>query len=68
LSPTICATPAPWRVRIYIHPHLLETFTAGTFSGYLASAQKPKGDLLEPDERSLLAFLRVLLAQEYGRP
>jgi len=51
----------------YIHPHLLETFTAGTFSGYLDSAQKPKGDLLEPDERSLLAFLRVLLAQEYDR-
>ena len=49
----------------YIHPHLLDTFTAGRFAGYLTSSRQRKRDLLEPDEKSLLAFLRVLLAHEY---
>jgi len=49
----------------YIHPHLLETFTAATFAGYLKSSRARKRELLEPDEQSLLGFLRVLLAHEY---
>jgi len=50
----------------YIHPHLLDTVTAGTFTGYLNVARRRQRDLLEPDEQSLLGFLRVLLAHEYG--
>jgi len=49
----------------YIHPHLLDTFTAGTFAGYLATARAKRRELLAADEQSLLAFLRVLLAHEY---
>ncbi|MFN2518985.1 MAG: DNA topoisomerase IB [Jatrophihabitantaceae bacterium] len=51
----------------YIHPHLLETFAAGTFAGYLRSARSRGCDLLAPDEQSLLGFLRVLLTHEYER-
>jgi DNA topoisomerase-1 len=49
----------------YIHPHLLDTVTAGTFVGYLNMARAKRLDLLEADEQCLLAFLRVLLAHEY---
>jgi DNA topoisomerase I len=49
----------------YIHPHLLQTFTAGTFGDYLKAARRRPRPLLDPDEQSLLAFLRVLLAHEY---
>jgi DNA topoisomerase I len=49
----------------YIHPHLLQTFTAGTFGDYLKVARRRPQPLLEPDEQSLRAFLRVLLAHEY---
>jgi len=51
----------------YIHPHLLDTFTAGTFAGYLATARPKRRELLAADEQSLLAFLGVLLAHEYDR-
>jgi DNA topoisomerase I len=49
----------------YIHPHLLQTFTAGTFDDYLKAARRRPNPLLETDEQSLQAFLRVLLAHEY---
>jgi DNA topoisomerase IB len=51
----------------YIHPHLPDAFTAGTFDSHLKSTRAGKRELLEPDERSLLGFLRVLLAREYDK-
>jgi DNA topoisomerase-1 len=51
----------------YIHPHLLDTFTAGTFDGYLKATRPRQRELLESDERALLGFLRVLLAHEYDK-
>ncbi|MDQ2748598.1 MAG: DNA topoisomerase IB [Actinomycetota bacterium] len=51
----------------YIHPHLLDTFTAETFEGYLKASRPRKRELLEPDEQALLGFLRVLLAHEYDK-
>ena len=49
----------------YIHPHLLQTFTAGTFGDYLKTARRRARPQLDADEQSLLAFLRVLLTHEY---
>ena len=51
---------------LYIHPHLLDTFTAGTFDGYVKTSRPRRRELLEPDEQALLGFLRVLLAHEYA--
>lgn len=51
----------------YIHPHLLDTFTAGTFDSYVKATRPRKRELLEADEQSLLGFLRVLLAHEYDK-
>jgi DNA topoisomerase-1 len=49
----------------YVHPHVLETFTAGTFGDYLRAARRRARPLLDEDEQRLLGFLRVLLAHEY---
>lgn len=51
----------------YVHPHLLETFAAGTFADHLEQARPSRRSLLTPDERQLTGFLQVLLAAEYGR-
>jgi DNA topoisomerase-1 len=51
----------------YVHPHVLETFTAGTFDDYLGKARRVRTPLLHAEERRLAGFLEVLLAAEYGR-
>jgi DNA topoisomerase-1 len=51
----------------YVHPHVLETFTAGTFDDYLGEARRVRTPLLHAEERRLAGFLEVLLAAEYGR-
>ena len=51
----------------YIHPHVLQTFAAGTFADYLEQAKRVGSSQLTDDERQLAGFLEVLLAAEYGR-
>jgi DNA topoisomerase-1 len=51
----------------YVHPHVLDTFTAGTFARYLERTTPSRNRLLSADERRLAGFLQVLLAAEYGR-
>jgi DNA topoisomerase-1 len=45
----------------YVHPHVLETFAAGTFRDQLAASPPLRRRLLEPDERALAGFLHMLL-------
>jgi DNA topoisomerase I len=51
----------------YVHPRVLESFTDGTFGAHLKAARRRERPLLDRTEQRLLAFLRVLLAQEDGR-
>jgi DNA topoisomerase-1 len=51
----------------YVHPHLLETFAAGTFGAYLSRSKPVRNRLLTSDEQRLAGLLNVLLAAEYGR-
>jgi DNA topoisomerase IB len=48
----------------YVHPHVLATFTEGTFGERLAVTKPLPRDLLEPDEQILAGFLRELLQTE----
>ncbi|MCU1658900.1 MAG: topoisomerase [Pseudonocardiales bacterium] len=48
----------------YVHPHVLATFTEGTFGERLAVTKPLRRDLLEPDEQILAGFLRELLQTE----
>lgn len=50
----------------YVHPHLLDAFTAGTFARYLSAARPKARAGLDPDEQVLVAFLEQLLLHEYG--
>jgi DNA topoisomerase-1 len=52
----------------YVHPHLLSTFAEGTFSDYLARSVPRRQQRLDGDERALLAFLKLLLEEEFNRP
>jgi DNA topoisomerase I len=52
----------------YVHPHLLSTFREGTFADYLERSAPRRRQLLDGDERALLAFLTVLLEEEFDRP
>lgn len=51
----------------YVHPHLLQTFAAGTFGSYLDRARPARSPLLTADEQHLAGLLALLLAEEYGR-
>lgn len=48
----------------YVHSRVLESFADGTFADCLKAARRRDRPLLDRDEQSLLAFLRVLLARE----
>src|SRR6478672_8494805 len=51
----------------YVHPQLLETFGNHTFEDYLATSRPRPAEYLKEDERALLAFLQILLENEFDR-
>lgn len=46
----------------YVHPHLLQTYVDGTFDDCLRRGAPTRTPGLEPEERALEGFLRLLLA------
>jgi DNA topoisomerase-1 len=48
----------------YIHPHVLTSYSAGTFADHLTASRPRRRQLLERPERALLAFLEVALESD----
>jgi DNA topoisomerase I len=47
----------------YVHPHVLEAYTDGTFEEILRAKRPVRAALLDPDERALVSFLGILLVR-----
>ena len=47
----------------YVHPHVLDAYTDGTFQEIMRAKRPVRAPLLDPDERALLSFLGVLLTR-----
>jgi DNA topoisomerase I len=52
----------------YVHPHVLGTFVDGRFAGYLERGKPEPLPYLDNHERTLLAFLGILLEREFKQP
>jgi DNA topoisomerase-1 len=52
----------------YVHPHVLRTFTEDRFREYLKMSIPEPLSYLHAQERSLLAFLGILLEREFNQP
>lgn len=48
----------------YVHPHVLEAYTNGTFEEVLRAKRPVRAPLLDEDERALVSFLVVLLGRQ----
>jgi DNA topoisomerase-1 len=47
----------------YVHPHVLDAYTDGTFEEIMRAKRPVRAPLLDPDERALVSFLAMLLVR-----
>jgi DNA topoisomerase-1 len=47
----------------YVHPHVLEAYSEGTFEEIMRAKRPVRAPLLDPDERALVSFLAELLTR-----
>jgi len=50
----------------YVHPHVIQAFSTGSFGHYLRLSKPARSALLNPDERLLAAFLKTLSDAEFS--